>query len=83
MTNDDNIIVIKKRFNTELPSQILTSVLPTVTHVMSMPFVTTQMDLTNAAAILGSLEMDKPALVKIIVIVVVLLVLFLSFLSRV
>ena len=50
---------------------------------MSMPFVTTQMYLTNAAAILGSLEMDKPALVKIIVIVVVLLVLFLSFLSRV
>ena len=61
----------------------MTSVLPTVTHVMSMPFVTTQMDLTNAAAILGSLEMDKPALVKIVVIVVVLLVLFLSFLSRV
>ena len=50
---------------------------------MSMPFVTTQVDLTNAAPILGSLEMDKPALVKIIVIVVVLLVLFLSFLSRV
>ena len=49
----------------------MTSVQPTVTHVISMPFVTTQMDLTNAAAILGSLEMDKPALVKIIVIVVV------------
>ena len=49
---------------------------------MSMPFVTTQMDLTNAAAVLGSLEMDKPALVKIVVIVVVLLVLFLGFLSR-
>ena len=47
------------------------SVQPTVTHVMSMPFVTTQVDLTYAAAILGSLEMDKPALVKIIVIVVV------------
>jgi len=38
---------------------------------MSMPFVTIQVDLTNAAAILGSLEMDKPALVKIIVIVIV------------
>ena len=38
---------------------------------MSTPFVTTKVDLTNAAAILGSLEMDKPALVKIIVIVVV------------
>ena len=69
MTSDDKIIAIKR--GSILPFQILTSVQPTVTHVMSMPFVTTQVDLTNAAAILGSLEMDKPALVKIIVIVVV------------
>lgn len=48
---------------TEKYALILTSVQPTVTHVMSMPFVTTQVDLTNAAAILGSSEMDKPALI--------------------
>ena len=68
MTSDDNIIATKR--GSILPFLILTSVQPTVTHVMSMPFVTTQVDLTNAAAILGSLEMDKPALVKIIVVVV-------------
>lgn len=79
MTSDDNRSVIKS--GSILPFQILTSVQQTITHVMSMPFVTTQVDLTNAAAILGSLEMDKPALVKIINIVVI--VLFLNFLSRV
>ena len=78
MTSDDKI---KKRFNISF-LDIDECTTSSHTYVMSMPFVTTQMDLTNAAAILGSLEMDKPALVKIIVIVVVLLVLFLGFLSR-